>query len=98
MTTRFPINPWPFDLVEIEWKDAMSADSTWDKFDLDRQLPVIWSVGWQIKETDEAYYLAATVAAAEDVEHRDTLEATGQLFLIPKGMVVERHVVLDKET
>jgi hypothetical protein len=100
MPTRFPINPWPFELVEIEWKDAMSADTTWDKFDVstERKLPVIFSVGWQVQETEDAYYLAATVAAGEDEEHRDKLEATGQLFLIPKGMVVDRHVVLPKET
>ncbi len=87
MTTRLPIKPWPWKLVEIVWTDAMSQDKAWNTLDYHPPLPIIHTVGWLVHEDDDRYQIAATVGLSEDADFPDMIDSYGQIFFIPKGMV-----------
>lgn len=88
--TSYPLIPWPFPLVRVTWKDAKTDDKAWTSFgDEADELPIIYTVGWQVKETDDAIYLSATIGSEKKDNDEFRLTDMGQLFLIPKGMVVK---------
>lgn len=87
-TTSYPVTPWPFPLIEIRWKDAKTDDKAWTSFGDEPELPIIHTVGWLVKETEEAFYVSATVGTEKKDNDEQRLTDMGQLFLIPKGMLV----------
>lgn len=77
-----------YPLVKIVWVDAESGNQEWVlPEELDGALPQVTTVGFLIKETEDAYIIASTIT--------DT-HVNGQ-FKIPKGMTKEKVELLTKE-
>ena len=75
-------------LMKIElvtWRDAGGEQEGWqDPSDIDDANPIITSVGWVVKETDNNLTLAMDIADDGDTHTRGR---------IPKGMIVSREVL-----
>jgi hypothetical protein len=69
----------------ITWRDAGGEQDGWiDPKDIDDDNPLVQSVGWVVKETDNNVTLAMDVADDGDTHTRGR---------IPKGMIVSRVVL-----
>lgn len=69
----------------ITWRDAGGEQEGWQApEDLDDENPIIQSVGWVVKETDNNVTLAMDWADDGDTHTRGR---------IPKGMIVSRVVL-----
>jgi hypothetical protein len=69
----------------IIWRDAGGEQDGWmDPDDLDDVNPIISSVGWVVKETENNVTLAMDYADDGDTHTRGR---------IPKGMIVSREVI-----
>lgn len=70
----------PYQFVEIEWVDAM-ASAEWYELDHKFELPVCFSRGWLVNQTDTHYVLTSGL-------HKIEGELQGGPFdIVPKGMV-----------
>ena len=75
---------YPFPLVQIDWKDAQT-DHGWEyEEDLKIEVPVVITVGFLVKENDEAVLIASSVGTDRHSNRR---------VIIPKGMVIARKVL-----
>jgi hypothetical protein len=69
----------------ITWRDAGGEQAGWlDPADVDDDNPIITSVGWVVKETENNVTLAMDVADDGDTHTRGR---------IPKGMILERITI-----
>lgn len=69
----------------IVWRDAGGEQDGWQAAeDVDDENPIITSVGWVVKETDNNVTLAMDCADDGDTHTRGR---------IPKGMIVSRTVI-----
>lgn len=64
-------------LVEITWVDAETGHGWEEHEELDTTLPIAITVGFLIRETEDAYLVASTYSEA----------STNARIKIPKGMV-----------
>lgn len=72
---------YPFPLVEVKWRDAQTSHG-WDHIDdVELEVPVVTTVGFLVKEDENAIMVASSVG---DDKH------TNARMLIPIGMVVSR--------
>jgi hypothetical protein len=73
------MKPPKYPLVFIQWHDATTHNEWVDIADLKKEIGVLptTTVGFLVKEDDEAYYIASTV-------HDDMTNAQ---ITLPKGMV-----------
>lgn len=73
----------------ITWRDAggdANKDLSWaDAKDIDDDNPIITSVGWIVKETENNITIAMDFCGADDMTHTRSR--------IPKGMIVSREVL-----
>lgn len=74
-------------LEHIIWEDPTSKSQWMDAADItefmeDRTF-IVHSVGWVVREDDQAVGLAATI--------NDTDEYVGQIFRVPKSAIVKRR-------
>ncbi len=67
---------------EVHWRELKEA--------VDLDAPIVHTVGWVMKETDEAVYLVPTVQRDQDL-----VEGT---FMVLKGTIVNRWKLNDKST
>lgn len=69
----------------ITWRDAGGEQGGWlEPADIDDENPIIQSIGWVCKETDNNVTLAMDLADDGDTHTRGR---------IPKGMIVSRVVL-----
>lgn len=69
----------------VTWRDAGGEEQGWlSPEDIDDENPIIQSVGWVVKETDNNITLAMDWADDGDTHTRGR---------IPKGMVIARVVI-----
>jgi len=69
----------------ITWRDAGGEQQGWmEPGDIDDDNPIVTSVGWVVKETENNVTLAMDVADDGDTHTRGR---------IPKGMIVERKIL-----
>ena len=72
----------------ITWRDAGGEQEGWQSAEeLDDDNPIVQSVGWVVKETDN------NVTLAMDLADDDTNHTRGR---IPRGMIVSRKVILEQ--
>lgn len=73
----------------VIWRDAGGESEGWESpEDISDENPIIKSVGWLVKETDNNITLAMDLADDGDTHTRGR---------IPKGMVISRAVILDTD-
>jgi hypothetical protein len=72
-------------IERITWRDAGGEQDGWIATDdLDDDNPIVQSVGWVVKETENNVTLAMDLADDGDTHTRGR---------IPKGMIVKREVL-----
>lgn len=79
-----------YPLVYVEWLDAESTDD-WESIEKqteDKDLPVIKTVGFLLKETDR--YILVTM----QVDHKN--HSSSMTMKIPKGMIVVWYTIVFK--
>ena len=72
---------YPFQLVEVHWKEAQTGHGWEHEEDLTVEIPIVITVGFLIKENDDGLVIASSVGTDRHSNARIT---------IPKGMVVTR--------
>ena len=80
----------PTAFVEILWDDA-DADNSWDN-EIDDEENLVHTVGFLIKETKTAYYVAHTVYI--DANHKLNWNSR---IRIPKGMIRSYKIIKDAD-
>lgn len=75
---------FPYPLVLIEWKDAQTSHGWETEMDADTLLPTVLTVGFLIRETQDAFLVSSTIGLDKTNNSR---------LLIPKGMVTDSRLM-----
>ena len=70
-----------FPLVHVEWKDAQTGHGWEDRENVLVETPIVTTVGFLIKETDEGVVVASTVGT--------DLQSNARIS-IPRGMIISK--------
>jgi len=74
---------YPFPLVEVKWLDAQTSHGWEDKDEIDSEVPVVTTIGFLLKETEDSVVIASTIG--QDKTHNSRI-------LIPIGMIKEKRI------
>lgn len=75
---------YPFPLVEVNWLDAQTSHGWEDKDEIDSEVPVVTTIGFLLKETEDSVVIASTIG--QDKTHNSRI-------LIPIGMIKEKRIL-----
>lgn len=75
---------YPFPLVEVKWLDAQTSHGWEDKDEIDSEVPVVTTIGFLLKETEDSVVIASTIG--QDKTHNSRI-------LIPIGMIKEKRIL-----
>lgn len=79
-----------YELVYLEWRDSYGVSAEWRETEAaEPHAHRCFSVGWILKETDEAIILAPHLSPANDLIHAEE-QSCGDM-VIPKSAVVHRR-------
>lgn len=69
-------------VVSIEWRDAKSVEGWCHEKDFELELPKIFTAGYLIKETSDAYFISPAVHPS-----KEGLLASSTM-VVPKSMII----------
>lgn len=75
---------FPYPLIMVEWKDAQTSHGWEEETEADINLPTVVTIGFLIRETNEAFLISSTVGFDRTNNSR---------LLIPKGMVTNSKLL-----
>ncbi len=75
---------YPYPLVEVRWLDAQTSHGWEDQTEVDSEVPVVTTVGFLLKETEESIVIASSVG--QDKTHNSRIT-------IPTGMIKDRRIL-----
>lgn len=75
---------FPYPLILVEWRDAQTSHGWEEENEVDTILPTVITIGFLIRETEEAFLISSTVGMDKTNNAR---------LLIPKGMVTNSKLL-----